>query len=95
VLQRLPLDAAQPWQCALISESGAPAGDIADGTGPIIISAPSRLALPFTPVQGWPGLSQIEVRLLAADGKILDRLRFAEKPSFLPVTDDQEVPGAR
>ena len=95
VLQRLPLDAAQSWQRAPISESGATAGDVAHGTGPIIISEPSRLALPFAPAHQWPGLNEIEVRLLAAEGEILGRLRFAEKLSFLPVTDDQVVPEAR
>jgi hypothetical protein len=95
VLQRLPLDAAQPWQRTSVSESGAAIGDIAEGTGPVNISQPSRLTLAFALAPRWPGLNHIEVRLLAADGQILGRLRFADKLAFLPVTSDQEVRGER
>ena len=96
VLQRLPLDAAQPWQRTSISESGAATGEVAKGTGPVNISQPSRLALEFAPaVPRWPGLNDIEIRLLAAEGQILGRLRFADKLSLLPVTNDAEVRGER
>jgi hypothetical protein len=95
VLQRLPLDAAQPWQRTSVSKSGAAIGDVAEGTGPANISQPSRLTLKFALGPRWPGLTDIEVRLLAADGQILGKLRFADKLSFLPVTNDQEVRGGR
>jgi hypothetical protein len=95
VLQRLPLDTAQSWQRTPVSESGTAIGEVTTGTGPINISQPSRLTLPFAPALHSPGLSQIEVRLLGADGEILSRLRFAEKPPFLPVANDQEVRDAR
>jgi len=95
VLQRLPLDAAQSWQRTSVSESGAAIGDAAQGTGPVNISQPSRLTLEFAPAPRWPDVNQIEVRLLAADGQILGRLRFADKLSWLPVTTDQEVRGER
>ena len=95
VLQRLPLDAAQPWQRTSVSESGAAIGDVAEGTGPINISQPSRLALEFALAPRWPDLNDIEARLLAADGQILGRLRFADKLSILPVNSDPEVRGER
>jgi hypothetical protein len=95
VLQRLPLDAAQPWQRTSVSETGTVIGDVVEGTSPVNISQPSRLALEFAPAPRWPGLKYIEVRLLAADGQILGRLRFADKLSLLPVTNDQEVRGER
>jgi hypothetical protein len=95
VLQRLPLDAAQPWQRAPVSDSGATTGEAVNGTGPIQISQPSRLVLPFAPAQRLPGASQIEVRLMAADGQILGRLRFADKLAMLPMTKDQEARGEK
>ncbi|MEI8197096.1 MAG: hypothetical protein WCI73_14450, partial [Phycisphaerae bacterium] len=95
VLQRLPLDAAQPWQRTSVSESGAAIGAVAEGTGPVNISQPSRLTIKFALAPRWPGLNHIEVRLLAADGEILGRLRFADKLSILPVTNNQEVRGDR
>jgi hypothetical protein len=95
VLQRLPLDAAQPWRRTSVSETGAAIGDVVEGTGPVNVSQPSRLTLEFAPATRWPGLKYIEVRLLAADGQILGRLRFADKLSLLPVTNDQEVGGER
>lgn len=95
MLQRLAMDATQPWQRISISESGIAAGDVAEGTGPVNISQPSRLTLSFTLAHRWPGLNQIEVRLLGAGGRILGRLRFADRLSALPVTDDQDVRGER
>jgi len=95
VLQRLPLEASQGWQRTSISESGAAIGEVAQGTGPVNISQPSRLTLDFALASRWPGLNHIEVRLLAADGQILGRLRFADKLSLLPVSTDQEVRGER
>ena len=95
MLQRLPLDAAQPWQRTSVGETGAAIGDVVEGTGPVNVSQPSRLTLEFAPAPRWPGLKYIEVRLLAADGQILGRLRFADELSLLPVTNDQEVSGER
>jgi hypothetical protein len=95
VLQRLPLNAAQRWQRTSVSESGTALGDVAKGTGPVIISQPACVRLAFSPDPRWPALNQIEMRLLAANGRILGRLRFAEKPSFLPTTSEQEVRGER
>ena len=95
VLQRLTLDAAQRWQRTAVSESGASIGDAVEGTGPLNISQPSRLTLEFALAPRWPSLSQIEVRLLTADGQILGRLRFADRLLTLPVTNDQELQGER
>jgi hypothetical protein len=95
LLQRLPLDDAQQWQRTSVSESGAALGETAEGTGPINISQPSRLTLQFGVAPRWPGLNQIELRLLAADGQILGRMRFADKLSVLPETSEQEVRGER
>jgi len=90
LLQRLPLDAAQPWQCTSVSESGAAIGDAVEGTGPVSVSKPSRLSLEFAPAPRLPGLKYMEIRLLAGDGQILGRLRFADKLSFLPAANDEE-----
>src|ERR1035438_8181444 len=95
VLQRLRLDDAQQWRRTSVSESGAAIGEAAEGTGPVNISQPSRLTLQFAVAPRWPGLNQIELRLLAADGQILGRMRFADKLSVLPETSDQEVRGER
>jgi hypothetical protein len=95
VLQRLPLNAAQPWQRTSVSESGAAIGEMAQGTGPVNISQPSRVTLEFALAFRWPGVDHIEARLLADDGQVLGRLRFADKLSFLPATNDQEVRGEK
>ncbi|HOX55476.1 MAG TPA: hypothetical protein P5205_00920 [Candidatus Paceibacterota bacterium] len=91
VLQRLPLDAAQPWQRVSINESGAPVSRVDEGTGPVNISQASRLRLELAPVLPWPSLAQVEVRLLDADDRILGRLRFASKLAYLPVTEGEQA----
>ncbi len=91
VLQRVPLGGSQPWQRTAVTESGAEMGNGDEGTGPVTISCPSRVMLPITPGPRWPSLNCIEIRLLAADGQILDRLRFADKLPWPPVTEDQKV----
>jgi hypothetical protein len=91
VLERVRLDATRPWQRMSVSESGAAVGSTAEGTGPMTISSLSRVMLPFTPAPHWPSLNSVEIRLLAANGRVLDRLRFADKLSWLPVTKDQKA----
>ncbi|MCX6922900.1 MAG: hypothetical protein NT154_06770 [Verrucomicrobia bacterium] len=91
VLKRLPLDTDQTWQRTSVSVSGAAVGEVVAGTGPVNISTPSRLTLQFALPSRWPDLNRIEARLLAADGQILGRLRFADQLLLLPVTNDNEV----
>ena len=77
VVQRLALDAAQPWQLTLINESGLPLAAATQGSGSVMISQPARFTLEFLPANPLPALNQMEIRLLDAAGQVLGRLRFA------------------
>ena len=91
VLQRMLLDTSRLWQRTSISESGAATASADEGSGPMVISGPCRVMLPITPGPNWPSLNCIEIRLLAADGQILERLRFPNQLFPLPVTTDQKA----